>query len=89
MPPEPQPPPPPRTPARMAIQDRPWDEEREKIIEREWFERRSPRPAGGFVPPMPPMSPRDAGRERRGGGGGSEAGGGVKLVEEKVIVIRE
>ena len=35
------------------LADKPWDEEREKIFEREWYDRRRPE-----RPPMPPPPPR-------------------------------
>ena len=46
----------PRSPARPMLADRPWDEEREKIVEREWFEKRRPE-----RPPLPPPPPKPPG----------------------------
>lgn len=34
-----------RLPSRARLPERPWDEEREKILEREWYDRRSSRPS--------------------------------------------
>lgn len=52
---------PPRSPARPMLADKPWDEEREKIVEREWYDRRRERPP---LPPMPPPAPKVVEREK-------------------------
>ena len=69
-------PPPPRDEPKL-LSERAWDEERERIVEKEWFDRRSPRPPAALPPPpppppMPPFMPRP------------------RVVEkEKVVVVRD
>ena len=61
----PVPEPAPRAPSRTMISERSWDEEQERIVEKEWYDRKSPRPT--IMPPMPPPPPpmpRPTERER-------------------------
>ena len=44
-----------RLPLRPIYAERPWDEERERIVEREWYDRRPPR---SVIMPGPLSSPR-------------------------------
>ena len=55
----------PRSPARPMLAERPWDEERERIVEREWYDRRTPvRPPLPPPPPRPPVEPRVVQKEK-------------------------
>ena len=53
----------PRSPARM-LADRPWDEEKEKIVEREWYDRRSKHERPPMPPPAKSPAPRVVEKEK-------------------------
>ena len=64
----------PHTPTRPMLPERPWDEER--IVEREWYDRRPPmRPQIASPPPMPPPPPAPRERDR-------------VVEKDRVVVIR-
>ena len=59
------------------ISERGWDEERERIVEKEWYDRRIPQPPRPALPaPPPPPAPPPLPRSR-------------VVEKEKVVIVRD
>jgi hypothetical protein len=53
-----------RAPPRPLLSEKPWDEERERIVERQWYERRTPTRPSLPPPPPPPPAPKVVEKEK-------------------------